>query len=126
MRNTRPRDTTPELKLRRALHARGLRYRVNSRPEPDLRTKADVVFSRARVAIYVDGCFWHACPEHGNLPKANREWWRQKLATNVQRDRVTEKALSERGWRVVRVWEHELPESAASRIDALVRTPAGR
>jgi DNA mismatch endonuclease, patch repair protein len=78
------------------------------------------------VAVYVDGCFWHSCPEHGVLPKGNREWWRTKLEATVRRDRATEKTLRERGWRVVRVWEHEDPESAADRVEAaLVHRSSG-
>lgn len=115
------RDTRPELSIRRELHARGLRYRVDVSPVPRLRGRADILFRQARVAVYVDGCFWHSCPEHGVLPKSNREWWREKLAANVRRDRTTESTLAELGWRVVRVWEHEDPVTAADRIDAAVR-----
>src|SRR3954452_14748829 len=79
MKANRPRNTSPELLLRSALHRRGLRFRVHQRPEPELRSTADILFRRARVAVYVDGCFWHRCPEHGNLPKSNRAWWQNKL-----------------------------------------------
>jgi DNA mismatch endonuclease (patch repair protein) len=116
MRATRSRDTAPELALRSALHRRGLRFRVNRRPEADLRTTADVVFGPARVAVYVDGCFWHACPEHGNLPRANREWWRAKLQGTTERDRRNDEALRARDWEVIRVWEHQDPEEVADRI----------
>jgi DNA mismatch endonuclease (patch repair protein) len=112
------RDTRPELELRRELHARGLRYRVDVNPEPGFRGRADILFRRDRVAVYVDGCFWHCCPEHGHLPRGNREWWRGKLETTVQRDRGTETALHKLGWTVVRVWEHEDPKSAADRVEA--------
>lgn len=112
------RDTRPELELRRVLHRRGRRYRVDVAPDTSLRGRADIVFRQARVAVYVDGCFWHSCPEHGVLPKGNREWWREKLAATVRRDRSTEAALRERGWAVVRVWEHEDPELAADRVEA--------
>jgi DNA mismatch endonuclease (patch repair protein) len=112
------RDTRPELELRRVLHSRGLRYRVDVPLDSSLRGRADILFPRARVAVYVDGCFWHSCPEHGVLPKGNREWWRTKLEATVHRDRATEKALRERGWTVVRVWEHEDPETAADRVEA--------
>jgi DNA mismatch endonuclease (patch repair protein) len=115
------RDTRPELAIRRELHARGLRYRVDVSPVPSLRGRADILFRQARVAVYVDGCFWHSCPEHGVLPKGNREWWREKLAANVRRDRSTESTLAELGWRVVRVWEHEDPVAAAGRIETTVR-----
>jgi DNA mismatch endonuclease (patch repair protein) len=120
------RDTRPELEIRRELHARGLRYRVDATPVPTLRGRADILFRPARVAVYVDGCFWHSCPDHGVLPKGNREWWRRKLAATVRRDRTTESALTELGWRVVRVWEHEDPAAAADRIEAAVRGKARR
>ncbi len=119
------RDTRPEVALRRELHARGLRYRVDVAPVSDLRGRADVVFRPARVAVYVDGCFWHSCPRHGVLPKSNREWWRTKLQATVLRDRAAEKTLSRLGWEVLRVWEHEDPVEAADRIERMVggRTP---
>jgi DNA mismatch endonuclease (patch repair protein) len=115
------RDTAPELALRRALHRRGLRYRVGIRPIPELRGSADVVFTAARVAVYVDGCFWHMCPRHGTMPANNAEWWKAKLEGNRARDRRTDELLERHGWRVVRVWEHEEPEEAAARVAALVR-----
>jgi DNA mismatch endonuclease, patch repair protein len=115
------RDTRPELEIRRKLHARGLRYRVDASPVPSLRGRADILFRQARVAVYVDGCFWHSCPDHGVLPKGNRDWWRDKLAVTVHRDRTTDSTLAELGWRVVRVWEHEDPAAAADRIEAAVR-----
>lgn len=124
MRNTRPRDTAPELALRRALHARGLRYRVNFKPAPSVRSTADIVFTKAKVAVYVDGCFWHSCPQHGNLPKANREWWRKKLENTVARDLRIERELSASGWVVLRVWEHECPADAAKMVHERVRKPA--
>ena len=115
------RDTRPELELRRELHRRGLRYRVDAGPERDLRGRADLIFRPAQVAVYVDGCFWHSCPEHGVLPKSNRGWWRTKLEGTTRRDRSTEEALRDRGWEVVRVWEHEDPVDAADRVEAVVR-----
>lgn len=121
MRNTRTRNTAPEMALRRELHRRGLRYRVNTQPVPGLRTTADVVFPRLRLAVYVDGCFWHSCPEHGNLPKANRPWWKAKLDATMERDQRNQRALEDRGWRVVRVWEHDCPEPGAQVVEALVR-----
>jgi len=110
------RDTTPELLLRCRLHAQGLRYRVHRRPLPELRRTADIVFSRARVAVFVDGCFWHGCPEHGTAPKTNADWWAAKLARNAERDTETDALLADAGWSVVRVWEHEEPEAAAARV----------
>lgn len=115
------RDTKPELALRRAVWRRGLRYRVDIAPTPGLRRRADLVFTRARVAVFVDGCFWHGCPEHATVPKANREWWTQKLGANARRDRDTEQRLGDAGWLVVRVWEHEEAGHAAQAIEHLVR-----
>ncbi|MEZ5257880.1 MAG: very short patch repair endonuclease [Ilumatobacteraceae bacterium] len=106
-RRQRQRDTEPELALRRELHRRGLRYRVDRRPIPGLRSRADLVFGPARVAVFVDGCFWHGCPEHATEPKHNASWWREKLATNVERDRRVDETLADAGWLSMRVWEHE-------------------
>ena len=110
------RDTQPELLLRRALHRQGLRYRVHLRPEKEIRRQADIVFTRAKVAVFVDGCFWHRCPEHGTEPKANSAWWKIKLDKNVDRDRETDQVLTAAGWTVIRVWEHEDPIEAARRV----------
>jgi DNA mismatch endonuclease (patch repair protein) len=115
------RDTAPEVALRRALHRRGLRYRVGIRPVPELRGAADIVFTAARVAVYVDGCFWHMCPEHSTMPANNAAWWKAKLEGNRTRDRRTDEVLARHGWEVVRVWEHEEPEQAAERVAELVR-----
>jgi DNA mismatch endonuclease (patch repair protein) len=115
------RDTAPEVELRRELHRRGLRFRVAYRPVEGLRSTADIAFTRAHVAVYVDGCFWHSCPEHGTMPASNRHWWRQKLERNRERDRRTDAALTAAGWRVVRVWEHEHAVEAADRIEQAVR-----
>lgn len=120
------RDTKPELVLRRELWRRGLRYRVDVAPISGLRRRADMVFTRARVAIYVDGCYWHSCPEHATVPKANREWWIAKLAGNVTRDRDTDARLLAAGWEVVRVWEHESIVDAADRVQAVVRPRSDR
>lgn len=116
------RDTKPELALRKELWGRGLRYRVDVAPIRGLRRRADLVFSRSKVAVYVDGCFWHSCPTHATVPKSNREWWVAKLATNVDRDRDTDARLGEAGWMVVRVWEHEGVTEAADRVEAIVRS----
>lgn len=120
MQRTRQRDTPQELAVRRALFARGLRYRVNARPIPELRRRADVVFSSARVAVYVHGCFWHRCPLHGTLPRANGAWWLAKLEANRERDLDTRQRLESSGWCVVEVWEHDDPTDAADRIADLV------
>lgn len=119
-------DTKPELALRRAVWARGLRYRVDYAPLTDKRRKADLVFTRARVAVFVDGCFWHRCPEHATAPKSNATWWREKLEANVARDRDTDAQLDAAGWTVVRVWEHEDSEAAAERVVATVGLAAGK
>ncbi|MFC9893051.1 very short patch repair endonuclease [Nocardia sp. NPDC127579] len=113
--------TKPELALRKELHRRGLRYFVDRAPLAGQRRRADVVFPRLRVAVYVDGCFWHRCPQHATDPKNNAEWWAAKLAANVTRDRATDAALRAAGWQVVRIWEHEDPGRAADRVQAAVR-----
>lgn len=114
MARQRRRDTVPEVELRRRLHAAGLRFRVDA-PLPGLaRRRADVLFTRARIAVFVDGCFWHGCPVHGTLPVANGAWWADKLAGNVARDRATDAHLEALGWSVVRFWEHDDPDIAAA------------
>lgn len=117
----RGRDTGPERQLRSALHRRRLRYRVNRRVETGIRTTVDIAFGPAKVAVFVDGCFWHRCPEHGTLPKANGDWWLSKLEANVTRDRRTDAALATRGWQVIRVWEHDDREQAAELVARAVR-----
>lgn len=117
------RDTGPELELRSELHQRGMRFRVHQRALPG---RPDIVLTRARVAVFVDGCFWHACPEHGVLPKSNRDWWRAKLDRNVERDREKDADLDELGWFPVHVWEHEEVCEAADLIEALWRRRTGR
>jgi DNA mismatch endonuclease (patch repair protein) len=106
MQAARQRDTAPELAARSELHRRGLRFYVNRAPLPSLQRRADIVFPRRRLAVYIDGCFWHGCPEHGTWPKANAEWWRTKIEANRARDRDTDRRLKEAGWTVVRGWEH--------------------
>lgn len=117
----RGRDTGPERALRSALHRRGLRFRVQRRADQGLRVTPDITFGPARLAVFVDGCFWHRCPDHGNLPTANHEWWREKLEANVARDRRADAALSERGWTVIRIWEHEDMDEMAALVEAAVR-----
>lgn len=114
-------DTKPEIAVRSALHRRGLRYRKHLAPLQGLRCKADVVFLRQQVAIFIDGCFWHGCTQHGTVPKANNRWWRQKIEGNQARDRRNDEVLEHAGWAVVRIWEHEDPEAAADRVMAVVR-----
>lgn len=120
-------DTQPELALRRELHTRGLRYRVNRRIVVDgFACRPDVVFPRQHVAVFVDGCFWHACPTHYSPPKTNVDFWAEKVDRNLLRDRRTDFALEEAGWAVVRVWEHEGVHPAADRVERAVRwTPGG-
>jgi DNA mismatch endonuclease (patch repair protein) len=115
------RDTAPELALRRALYRLGLRYRVDVSPIPGMRSRADIVFAPRHVAVFVDGCFWHSCPDHGTIPKSNRDWWTRKLRANTERDRDIDKRLRTAGWHVIRVWEHEDAEGVARKIEPIVR-----
>jgi len=124
MRGNRSRDTKPELRLRRHLHALGLRYRVSQRLVPVVKRSADVIFTRAYIAVFVDGCYWHGCPEHYRPSKHNAEFWSDKINANRQRDAEVNRLLEEAGWRVVRVWEHEDPSIAARRIADLVHAAA--
>lgn len=117
MRRQGRRDTKPELAIRRRLHALGYRFRVDYKPEPDLRCRGDIVFTKKRLIVFVDGCFWHGCPIHATAPKNNAEWWREKLDANTTRDRRTDSALEERGWTVLRLWEHEPTDDAVARIE---------
>lgn len=120
MQNTRRRDTSPEKLLRSALHRMGLRFRLDRSPLPGMRSRADIVFPRERVAVFVNGCFWHRCPVHGTTPKNNREWWVAKLDGNVERDRRVDEELRRAGWRVVRVWEHEDAQASAAKVRDVV------
>ncbi len=121
MQGNRGRDTKPEMALRRMLHSRGLRYFVNRRPLPGLRRTADLLFPRARVAVFVDGCFWHGCPEHHTVAKANAEYWEEKVRRNRERDADTDAMLRSEGWVVVRLWEHQDAINAANQVEAAVR-----
>jgi len=115
MSRVRDRDTKPEILLRKALWARGARYRLHT----DLPGKPDLVFSGKRLAVFVDGCFWHGCPIHGEIPASNRAFWEKKLGDNVARDRRTNAKLSEMGWRILRIWVHEIKqdvEAVAERV----------
>jgi DNA mismatch endonuclease, patch repair protein len=115
------RDTEPELALRRAVHAMGLRYRVHQRPLPELRRQADFVFRPARVAVFVDGCFWHGCATHGRREhRVNGWYWPEKIERNRRRDADTDARLVAAGWTVVRVWEHEPADDAARKVAAAV------
>jgi len=117
MRQQRSRDTRPELAVRRELHRFGLRYRVHTEPLAKLRRQADIVFGPTRVAVFIDGCFWHGCPDHGNpRPAANTWYWPDKIAGNRARDADTDRRLQEAGWEVIRAWEHEDPHEVSERI----------
>jgi DNA mismatch endonuclease (patch repair protein) len=125
MRSNKSRDTKPELALRSAVHALGLRYRVAAKPLAELRRTADLVFPRARVAVFLDGCFWHGCPQHHTVASANAKFWADKVAGNRARDRDTDDRLAEAGWVSVRIWEHEDPVEAADRVREIVRARRG-
>ncbi len=123
MRANRHRDTRPELALRSAIHGMGLRFRVNARPLKSVRRTVDIVFPKVKVAVFVDGCFWHGCDEHYRpATGANSDFWHAKIAGNKSRDADTDRKLREEGWTVIRVWEHEAPEDAALRVSDTVRT----
>jgi DNA mismatch endonuclease (patch repair protein) len=121
MQSNRSRDTKPELALRSAVHALGLRYRVSAKPLAGLRRTADLVFPTAKVAVFLDGCFWHGCPEHHTVASANAKFWADKVSGNRARDRDTDARLDAEGWVSVRVWEHEDPVAAARRVEDVVR-----
>ncbi|MCX4726369.1 very short patch repair endonuclease [Streptomyces sp. NBC_00963] len=114
------RDTAPELAVRKLLHASGRRYRLNVRVPDMPRRTIDIAFTRAKVAVFLDGCFWHGCPEHATQPKANAEWWRQKLQRNMDRDTETTEHMARAGWTVLRFWEHESPARIAEQVAAVV------
>jgi DNA mismatch endonuclease, patch repair protein len=128
MRANRKRDTGPELRLRSALHRSGLRFRVNHaiRPDAGRMVRPDIVFSRARLAVFVDGCFWHACPEHGTNPRRNSSYWRPKLDRNVVRDRQVDERLSAAGWQVLRIWEHQTVDEAVALVRGAVHADRRR
>lgn len=108
MARVRQRDTKPEILLRKALWALGVRYRVC----PPLAGRPDVALTKQRVAIFVDGCFWHGCPAHYSRPRQNAAFWSEKLAANAARDAAVDASLTEQGWRVAHIWEHQLKDPA--------------
>jgi DNA mismatch endonuclease (patch repair protein) len=120
MLGNRGKDTSPELAVRRLLHRSGLRYRVDVRPIQQLRRKADVVFTRQKIAVFIDGCFWHACPEHFAWPKSNIEYWQKKIGGNKARDIETSAELESQGWTVLRYWSHDAPEAIARDVQRAV------
>lgn len=121
----RSRDTKPELRVRSAVHRRGLRYRVSVRPIPGLARTADMVFRPAKVAVFIDGCFWHGCPEHYIQPRTNTDYWSAKIKRNKARDTDTDRRLREAGWAVLRYWEHEPAERVAEDIISAVNAARG-
>ncbi len=119
MRGNHRRDTRPELALRRLLHGSGHRFRVDLLIEAcGVKVRPDIVFTRRRVAVFIDGCFWHSCPKHGNQPNSNVGYWLPKLQRNQERDSRVTAALEAAGWKVLRIWEHEPVEEAASRVES--------
>jgi DNA mismatch endonuclease, patch repair protein len=122
MQGNRGKDTQPEMELRRALHALGLRYRVHARPIPEVRFNADVVFRSVHLAVEVRGCFWHGCPDHYRPPSTNKDYWSEKVQRNRSRDVNTASLLRDAGWLLEVVWEHEDMVVASQRIAAIVRT----
>jgi len=128
MRANRRTDTKPELALRRALHRLGYRYRKDHRLDLDggRRVRPDIAFTARKVAVFVDGCFWHACPEHGRDPAVNQWYWAPKLRRNVERDRAADAALAAAGWRVVRIWEHvAITDAVAAVVAELAKGDCG-
>lgn len=121
MQGNRGRDSSPEARLRSALHRRGLRFRKHLHAVDGIRCRPDVVFGRARVVVFVDGCFWHGCPDHGTQPQTNAAYWRAKIALNQARDARQTRALEDAGWTVVRVWEHEPTATAADAVEDALR-----
>ncbi|MGE7385419.1 very short patch repair endonuclease [Streptomyces sp. NPDC004126] len=126
MLGNRSRDTSPERALRSLVHARGLRYRVAAKPLPKMRRTADLVFGPTKVAVFVDGCFWHGCPQHFVPPKTNPDYWSEKISGNVRRDRETDDRLAAEGWLVLRFWEHEAAGDCAAAVwDAVTGRRSG-
>ncbi|WUB64323.1 very short patch repair endonuclease [Streptomyces sp. NBC_00582] len=120
MQAIRSRDTKPERLVRRLVHAHGLRYRVAARPLAGLRRTADIVFRPTKVAVFIDGCYWHGCPDHYVSPRTNPGYWSDKVARNMARDRDTDQQLRDAGWLVLRFWEHTPAEETAAEIIRLV------
>jgi DNA mismatch endonuclease, patch repair protein len=125
MLGNRNRDTSPELALRKLVHAAGFRYRVAAKPLPKMRRTADMVFRPVKVAVFIDGCYWHGCSEHFVLPKTNTEYWRTKIERNMERDGDTDAQLRAAGWTVLRFWEHEQADLCASVVCSTVAARRG-
>ena len=122
MQGNRSRDTKPEMAVRSAVHRRGIRFRVSARPQPELARTADLVLRKTRIAVFVDGCYWHGCPEHHTQPATNSEYRSDKIARNIERDQETTAYLQQTGWTVMRFWEHEDPEAVADRVQEAVQS----
>jgi DNA mismatch endonuclease (patch repair protein) len=122
MQGNRSRDTKPEMAVRSAVHRRGIRFRVSARPQPELARTADLVLRKTRIAVFVDGCYWHGCPEHHTQPATNPEYWSDKIARNIERDQETTAYLQQTGWTVMRFWEHEDPEAVADIVQEAVQS----
>lgn len=115
-------NTSCEMAIRRLLFSEGVRYRVHSRPISSLRREADIVFRKMKIAVFIDGCFWHGCPQHKKVIKTHRLWWERKISKTKERDMDTDEKLQSFGWTVIRIWEHENPEEAAGRILKALKT----
>ena len=122
--SNRSRDTGPELRVRRALHRAGFRYRIHYQAVAGLRCAVDIAFTKQKIAVFIDGCFWHSCPDHvSRAPRigtSHADWWIAKLYRNVERDHRVDEALSQAGWTVVRFWEHEAPEYIVEQLQLLL------
>ena len=121
MQGNRGRDTKPEMAVRSAVHRRGIRFRVSARPQREFPRTADLVLRKSRIAVFVDGCYWHGCPDHRTQPATNVEYWANKIARNIERDGETTDYLEQAGWTVLRFWEHEDPETVADCVQNSVR-----
>lgn len=126
MRGNRGQNTAPEIAVRSELHRRGYRYRIHTTPEPGLRCRADIVFPRERIAVFIDGCYWHGCAVHGRIPDQNRTYWAKKLELNCARDRRNNAVLRAAGWAVIRAWEHEAPSDVADRVASALQARRGQ
>lgn len=126
MQGNRRRDTKPEIAVRRLVHAAGLRYRVDHKPLWSLNRRADLVFPRQKVAVFIDGCFWHGCPEHHTVARSNATFWAEKVRRNRERDRDTDERLEVDGWMILRAWEHEPPADIAQRVIEAVKARSGQ
>ncbi|MXV99287.1 MAG: very short patch repair endonuclease [Acidimicrobiaceae bacterium] len=122
MQGNRSRDTKPELAVRSAVHRRGIRFRVSVRPQPELARTADMVLRKSRIAVFVDGCFWHGCPDHWTQPATNSQYWANKITDNTRRDTETTAYLQQAGWTVLRFWEHEDPEAVADQVQQAMQS----